>query len=634
MTGTLDELIVKIDSNIKGAMSGISKVEGSMNRLESSVGKSTKRIRKATLLVGGAFAAIGAAAGVATVGLGAIFTKQASNMESYMDTLRVLEGSQEAAAEKMQWLLDFAKKTPFELPGLIEATTKLKAYGIDAEEVLQTLGDTAAVMGKPINQAVEALADAQTGEFERMKEFGIKAIVIAKANAEQLGATAEQVGMTALTFVDKYGKQQSKIIDRNNREQVTSSIQAIWNEKYAGAMETKSRSMEGMVSNIKDTLYQGTMAVMGFNAETGKFDPGSLFDKARVGVKRLLDRINEIDFSALADKIEGVVNKIIATMSNLATELAPTFDNLKSIFASLIGITKDLFGIFNNGSGEVTSLSDAINTITLGLAKFFKWVDAHPSITKLVVTLVIAASVFSHLVPIIAAVIKAFVAIGSVVAFVSAHFAAGGTLAGLLGTAIAAIGGPITLIIAAVALFAAAWATNLFGIRDKTKSAIDFVIGAFKKIPALLSDAKTWGENLITAFIEGIKAKFSSIASAVKAAANIVKDYLGFSSPTKEGPGRDVMKWGPNLVKSFSQGVEDNLSSVNDSFNALVSPKIDSFRGSSFRRVGGNMPESLGQQNIFKISIRDTIIREDTDIDKLVNKLEARIAGKVRGVSV
>ena len=634
MVGTLDELIVKIDSNIKGAMSGISKVEGSMNRLESSVGKSTKRIRKATLLVGGAFAAIGAAAGVATVALGAVMVKQGADMEGYMLTLSQLEGSQEAAAEKMQWLIEFAKKTPFELPGLVEATTKLKAYGIDAEEVLQTLGDTAAVMGKPINQAVEALADAQTGEFERMKEFGIKAVVIAKANAEQLGATAEQVGMTALTFVDKYGKQQAKIIDRNNREQVTSSIQAIWNEKYAGAMDAKSRSMQGMISNIKDTLYQGTLAIIGFNVATGEFDAGSLFDRASIGVKKLLDTVNELDFAALADKVEATIDKIITIVSNLATELEPTFDNLKSIFSSIFGIVKDIFAIFSEGSTDSMTLAEALNRVTGALSKVFKWIDEHPKITKLIVTLGLAAVAFSFMVPVVTAIGTALGMLISGVTAVSAVLTGGVTVTGLIGAAIAAIGGPITLIIAAVALLAAAWATNLFGIRDKTKSAVNFIVETFKKIPTLLSDAKTWGSNLITAFIDGIKSKFSSITEAVKDAANIVKDYIGFSSPTKEGPGRDVMKWGPNLVTSFTDGIEKNLNSVNESFQGLVSPKIDAFRGTSLEKSMVNTRPNNGLPSTIYISIRDTVIREDADIDKIVSKIEKKLVNNIRGVNI
>jgi hypothetical protein len=39
------------------------------------------------------------------------------------------------------------------------------------------LGDLASSQAKDFDQLVEALLDAQTGEFERLKEFGVKAKV-------------------------------------------------------------------------------------------------------------------------------------------------------------------------------------------------------------------------------------------------------------------------------------------------------------------------------------------------------------------------------------------------------------------------------------------------------------------------
>ena len=42
-------------------------------------------------------------------------------------------------------------------------------------EVAAAYGDTASAMGKSLDDMVEAVADAATGEFERLKEFGIRA---------------------------------------------------------------------------------------------------------------------------------------------------------------------------------------------------------------------------------------------------------------------------------------------------------------------------------------------------------------------------------------------------------------------------------------------------------------------------
>ena len=45
------------------------------------------------------------------------------------------------------------------------------------------------------------------------------------------------------------------------------------------------------------------------------------------------------------------------------------------------------------------------------------------------------------------------------------------------------------------------------------------------------------------------------------------KDFLGFSSPTKEGPGKDADKWMPNMMQMFSQGIKQNLPDIEGAVN-------------------------------------------------------------------
>ena len=75
---------------------------------------------------------------------------------------------QKKAAQMMAWAVDFANKTPFETDSIVEATVRLQSYGIDAQKTMTQIGDMAGVMNKDIMQAVEAVADAQTGELERL----------------------------------------------------------------------------------------------------------------------------------------------------------------------------------------------------------------------------------------------------------------------------------------------------------------------------------------------------------------------------------------------------------------------------------------------------------------------------------
>lgn len=468
---SLAELIIKIKADVAHATRGLAAVDVAVKKADKGYTKSAANIRATSAKIVKSFTMIGAVATAALGVIGLVMSKQSGEMESYMTTLELLYRSQEKAAEKMSWLLEFAKTTPFELPGLIEATVKLKAYGIEADDVLRGLGDTASAMGKPINQAVEALADAQTGEFERLKEFGIKGVEITKKNADALGVSAKDAGLTALTYTDEYGKQRAEVIDRNNRKIVTSTLMGIWNEKYAGGMEMQAKTMRGMVSNIKDSLYQASLSIMGFDAAIGAFKPDSLFVKVKGVVENVLNSISSIDFSVIETQVKTVVDKIVSIIN----ELTPTWENLSSIVESTKGIFLDLFNAVSGGSSDTSSLTSAMNSLTSVIADLFRWVDKHPTITKLIAVIVGGAVAFSYILPIVVSVASA---IGSLIAFVGGLITAvtsATSVVGAIGAVIAFLGGPITVIIGIVALLAAAWTFNLFGIRDVTKNVLDWV---------------------------------------------------------------------------------------------------------------------------------------------------------------
>jgi len=130
-------------------------------------------------LVAGAGAALGVAGAVA-VGKGVSELTKGSiqagaEFRKLGATLETIEGSSEKARASLDWVSKFAEETPFELQQVAEAFVKLKAYGLDAQDgTLKSVGNAASAMGKGLDQGVEALADAAQGEFERLKEFGIR----------------------------------------------------------------------------------------------------------------------------------------------------------------------------------------------------------------------------------------------------------------------------------------------------------------------------------------------------------------------------------------------------------------------------------------------------------------------------
>jgi len=168
----------------------------------------------------------------------------ASDFEQQKSILKTLEGDSTKAQESLKWIEDFTKKTPYELANVTDAFVKARAYGLDPlNGGMKTLGDTASGMGKSIDQAVEAMADAVTGENERLKEFGVKAKVI-----------GDEV---AYNWTDTSGKAKHIVVE-NNSKIIESTLEAIFNSKYAGAMEEQSKTYAGMISNMSDewTLFK------------------------------------------------------------------------------------------------------------------------------------------------------------------------------------------------------------------------------------------------------------------------------------------------------------------------------------------------------------------------------------------
>lgn len=252
----------------KNASKGTGEFTGNLSRMEreiTSAEAKLKRLRAAANIdlgksikgvgskFGGDLKRLGVVGGV----MGGIGIGVAKNMldttaafEKSLTILKTVEGSQAAAEKSFGWIQDFAQKTPFELQQVTDAFVRLRAYGIDPirGDSLRVLGDTASAMGKDVMDAVEAIADAVTGENERLKKFGIKA--------------SKEAGKITYAFTDRNGKQLKKVVDANNRAMIQSTILAIWNSKYKGAMDEQSRTWNGMVSNLKDTWARFAYDVM------------------------------------------------------------------------------------------------------------------------------------------------------------------------------------------------------------------------------------------------------------------------------------------------------------------------------------------------------------------------------------
>lgn len=73
-------------------------------------------------------------------GLGSTVAKVGSDFENTRMTLTALYKDADIAESKVKWLLDFAASTPFEIPSLKATMTGLKAIGVEADQVVTSVG--------------------------------------------------------------------------------------------------------------------------------------------------------------------------------------------------------------------------------------------------------------------------------------------------------------------------------------------------------------------------------------------------------------------------------------------------------------------------------------------------------------
>jgi hypothetical protein len=222
---TIDEFYVKIDADISELKNELTKAE---RKTKQSGDKMSKSLNK----IGGAVAA--AFSVQALISFSRQVVEVRSQFERFEAVLGNTLGSKGASKQIMEGIKQMAVETPFQVAELTDAFVRLTNYGMQPSiEEMRLLGDVSAAVGKSVLQFSEAIADAATGQFERLKEFGIKA--------------AKQGDKVTFTF-----KGIATEVDYTNTA-IKEYLLSLGNlEGVAGAMEIQMDTIGGAVSNFDD----------------------------------------------------------------------------------------------------------------------------------------------------------------------------------------------------------------------------------------------------------------------------------------------------------------------------------------------------------------------------------------------
>lgn len=247
----------------KGLVSSASRVKKEIGGIEESLGRFTGNVGNYKSAISGVFGLF-AAAGV-SFGVGEII-QATRETEKLFAVLTNAVGSRSGATRIFAELQDFAATTPFALNEVVGAFTKLEQRNFNPNiEQLKTLGDIAAASGKSLDQFVEAVLDAQTGEFVRLKEFGI----VARKSGDELN----------LSF-----KGQTTTI-KNTSESITEYLLGLGKlPGIQGATDAVAKTLDGSLSNLADN-FSRLFATIGSG--------GGLFQGIVDGFSNIIGTVNE-----------------------------------------------------------------------------------------------------------------------------------------------------------------------------------------------------------------------------------------------------------------------------------------------------------------------------------------------------
>ena len=332
--------LAKLDKNVK-------KTNKSMKDMSVNIDKGLKR----------GLMAVGAAA----VGVGAAILATGSKFETLKATLTTITGSSEEAGRAFEYIQSMATKMPSSLEEVTTAFTRLTGMGIaPTEQRLMAFSDIAAGTGKSLIQFTEAVGDAAMGEFERLKEFNIK----------------------ARTEADKYVLTYKGIeheVEKSS-EGIVQALTDISETNFGGASEERMKTLSGEISNLGVEI--DNLLNSGYEGGIGDF--------AKKFVAGFADIVKNADMyfnglkSLIVSAIEGITEAgihmkyaFLLYWNAIAFAASTAFDNIANYFIGNInemieGINKlrSLMGM------EDIALLESVDTASDNLDDIYALHDA------------------------------------------------------------------------------------------------------------------------------------------------------------------------------------------------------------------------------------------------------------------
>lgn len=267
-------------------------------------------------------------------------------------------------------LQNFAKETPFSLEDVTTAYQRLTNLGLKpTQEAMLAYGNIAAgIPNKSIVDFIEAVADAVTGENERLKEFGITA----KKNGDMVTYTFQGVSTTM----------------KATKENIEGYLNAVGKGFANGqALSNQAATLGGRMSALSDTFQQFQYNLT--NSTGAAAGLGNVVEKLSDYISYLNDLLSSGAGATYFEAIESKVKPLIDSVKDLQGWLKDLFPDdfgksadkvISKLFddvMSFIELMRQFFAggglsaLMENGGALLLSLGSYINKVVQdGIARF------------------------------------------------------------------------------------------------------------------------------------------------------------------------------------------------------------------------------------------------------------------------
>lgn len=287
--------------------------------------------------------------------------KLGSDFEQTQIGFATMLGSADKATAMLGNLKEFASKTPFEFPGLVDASKRMLAFGFEAEKIiptLRTIGDTAAGLGggaKSIDLITLALGQMQAKgkvsaqEMNQIAEQGVSAW---KALAQNIGVSIPE----AMKLAEKGAITAAQAIP---------AILDGMNQQFGGMMAKQADTVAGQWSNMKDQL---TFILYDLGAALLPFGQAAVTALAPIGegIKGAVEWFRQLS---------PPVQTAVVAFAAIAAAAGPILVMLGTLASSVVAISS-AFAVLS-GPTALVAAAAALKVVAIaaaaGAAAFAAW---------------------------------------------------------------------------------------------------------------------------------------------------------------------------------------------------------------------------------------------------------------------